>query len=261
MFSTLQAKSWGRCRSLGELSSPWWYRQTANWSRGTPETQSILHLGISLREVAVSDGKLGVKRFSLSGQGGALAISQGASTVAAVVYDGRLRLMTFETASGRETDISHLLENIDPRTIQHLCTSLQGDRLLVGAESDLCVLDLAGKRSSRSAGEAATPSITPDGQRVAFVEDGVVVIYEFKSNQFEKMPSAWQVDWLGAWSPNGKFLLAAGRKPFSFRYRVFAIDIEQQDFAEVMDEPDEVLPGLSWVNRRFATKLGPPRPL
>jgi hypothetical protein len=97
------------------------------------------------------------------------------------------------------------------------------------------------------------PSISPDGNTVAFVFDHTLNFQRALDRSSKPLSLRISAAFAGDWNPNGRFVLAGGMKQFPLDYRLLVVDVTNQAFREVRKQVDEIVPEIYWVKKRFAS--------
>lgn len=108
-----------------------------------------------------------------------------------------------------------------------------GTLVAIGTRDHMQVLEIPNGRTMY-AGPGSSPRLSPDGKRLAFVRNETVWVYSFSDRSIVKMHKAKRVRGVGAWSPDGRFLLAgAWIRPMwlAFDKRQIIIDVKTGEYA------------------------------
>jgi len=108
-----------------------------------------------------------------------------------------------------------------------------GTLVALGARVHMQVLEIPSGRTVY-AGPGGSPRLSPDGKRLAFVRNQTVWVYSFANGSMVQMHKAKRVKSVGAWSPNGRFLLAgAWIRPMwlALEKRQIIIDVNTGEYA------------------------------
>lgn len=74
-------------------------------------------------------------------------------------------------------------------------------------------------------GPGSSPRLSPDGKRIAFINQGTIWIYSFADGSTVPLLKGKRVKGLGGWSPDGRFLLAgAWTTPLALEKRQIIVD-------------------------------------
>jgi hypothetical protein len=205
------------------------------------------------QQILTSDARGNGKTVTVDGVGGVMGISAGGQKIIAILAKaGNFRLVDIDTASGEERDLSGLVSRLNLRNVQRLRQSSDGNRLVISSEDSFYLADIS-SMNILSYRQGRYPCISPDGSKVAFVNNHALNIQNAGEDQSAKVISVGlKVDFAAGWSPNGRFLLVGGLKTFPMDYRLVAVDVVRERSAEVTTQIDEIIPDVWWIKRRFA---------
>jgi hypothetical protein len=184
----------------------------------------------------------------------AIAVSSKAGNLALVsVRNGGLdrRLIVLNPATGRvQRDVTALITRFSLDEIQTLRISATGGHLVVGSRELFCVIDL---RSATVAygGSGRFPRISPDGGTLAFVDNKQALWrVTLSGGPPKRLMRGWAVPGAGAWSPDGRFLLAGARTSLYYFDELVVIDSANDSFAPIgsLGEGNQG-PLFSWIKR------------
>jgi hypothetical protein len=121
---------------------------------------------------------------------------------------------------------------------------------VVGSRELFCVIDL---RSATVAydGSGRFPRISPDGGTLAFVDNKQALWrVTLSGGPPKRLMRGWAVPGAGAWSPDGRFLLAGARTSLYYFDELVVIDSANDSFAPIgsLGEGNQG-PLFSWIKR------------
>lgn len=181
-----------------------------------------------------------------------LAASSAPLRIACVLVGrGGFEFLLLDPKTGRQNDRTALTAGVDLAHLQRLCLSSTGGRVLFGSEKEFWVIDLAHNEVLLHAnGEA--PSLSPDGQRVAFVSAHHLMTQDIAATSAREINTQMRIEFAGGWSPNGQFILAGGRSLVDLSgYRLIVIEEATGRFSDIVKYPDEIWPSQYWIHTRF----------
>jgi len=190
-------------------------------------------------EVCFANSSRSVRRLRLSGTMGEHAtISSAARHLALVVHAGptsRQRLIVVNPSTAEiETDLSDAISRFGSSRIERLRISGDGRLVVVGYTGSLAVVDVP-SRAVIYESVGACASIAADGRVVAFVKDDQLITSHLGSNSNRRMVSHWYTTrGVGAWSPDGAFLLAGIRSLVGFFTHLAAIQSTTGEIVDLM---------------------------
>jgi len=188
-----------------------------------------------------------------------VAISSKAEHIAVIaVIDnaGSRRLIVLNAASAEvEYDLTDLITRFTLSAVYRLQISANGDRLAVASRESFVVIDLPSRKLVLD-GVDRFPSLSPRGDTLAFVhKSGSLVVTALATGTKRILMNRWWATavGIGAWSPDGKFLLAGVRDPIGLFTSLVAIDAETDESAEIMRLEVEGDHGeaCTWIKRHF----------
>lgn len=140
------------------------------------------------------------------------------------------------------------------RDISRLQISANGNRLAVASYKAFVVLDLPSSKVVLE-GDGQYASLSPQGNTLAFLDTRRGLVLTDLATEATKILANpwWTVVGVGAWSPDGKFLLAGGRPLMNLVFDLLAVDTATADFARVMRLEMEGDYGQTcvWIKRRL----------
>lgn len=168
-----------------------------------------------------------VRTMHYSGRfGRVIGISSNAMQLAVVAMDKRVnRDWRLLSVGRREGDLTSLLTHLHPMEIERLRLCGSGDQLAVGSRDAFVLIDLnQGKVMFEGTGRFPTPS--PDGENLAFVNaQGNLVCRKILSGNSRRLRRGSKIFGVGAWSPDGRYLLVGERMPYSIWKRLQVVDV------------------------------------
>ena len=181
-----------------------------------------------------------------------LALSDG-DAMAAITSTkrGRARRLVLIDSTSGTSDFTDLATRLDLVEVERLKISASGRRLVVGTRASFLAIDLLERKVLlESAGRF--PSLSPDGEWVAFVEDGFRLTVRAVSNSQRRAAASHIVcDSVGGWTPDGKYLLAGTWGKFRLERRLEVVGIEDGESAVVKKLQDSGADRLVWVSTQL----------
>jgi len=198
------------------------------------------------------------RALKFAGFAAGLAVSAKGGHVALIAArsDGReRRLIVLNPATGRtERDVTGLVKRFGLNEVQTLRMSASGGRLVVGSREAFYVVDLAaGTVIYQGAGRF--PRISPQGEALAFVDNKEALwVAKLAGGAPQLLMQGWAVPGVGAWSPDGRFLLAGARTSYYYFDELVAIDCANDSFAPIasLGEGNQG-PLCTWIKRTLLT--------
>ncbi len=182
----------------------------------------------------------------------ALALASGMTRMAALLRKRNLRqLIIVNPESGeQQIDLTESFSQELQESDVQMCGA--GDHLVVLNRQFFTILNLSSPTElHRVDGEQA--SISPDGRTVAYVNSRhQLMLYSMATKNSKPFLSGKKVDGLGAWSPDGRLLLA-GTTGLLDRSLVI-IDMESGSIQKIRDLDEETGYTFSWINKRFVSQ-------
>jgi hypothetical protein len=193
-----------------------------------------------------------IKSIRFDGSPSAVAVSSKTrKIVVRLSTNGRFQLIFIDVASGAQSDLTPPDLGIDLRRLERMGISGQGDRLVISSGGTFIVID-ASTRNVLLHRRGYTPSVSPDGMSVAFTEGHDLYLHNIATGSERKMTIGRRTESAGGWSPDGRFLLAGGRTQVSlFDYRLIAVDVAADAFADLMRQEGEMSSEHYWIRRQF----------
>jgi len=169
------------------------------------------------------------RRLDLGVHAVAVAISSNAKVFAIGVtggLSGPKLLVVREGYRGGE-DITPLLPEFRMDSIERLSISVDGACLVVGSRNSFAVVDLIQRRVLlRSRGRF--PALSPDGERLAFVKDGTLLLQGVRSNRAEEVLPNYRCVGTSQWSPDGAFLLLGARRKIDLWHWLWVFEVSSK---------------------------------
>jgi hypothetical protein len=192
-----------------------------------------------------------------TGFGGFVAISSKARYVAlvnaGVNRSAQFRLVVIETSTARvENDVTPLITGFPLSQAIRLGLSDSGSRLVAGSAQQFMVIDLASRKLLLQ-GRGRNPSLSPDGESLAFMNEHRQLVVANLSSGLRRtlLGRWWRTVGVGAWSPDGKYLLAGVVRPLSLAIRLVAVEFETNVAADVMPIGDLGGARYVWIKNGF----------
>jgi hypothetical protein len=189
--------------------------------------------------VYFTDDPRSARTVRIKGRFGAwLAISSGAQRLGVAVVRGdqpTTRLVVLKPlVDGTEDDITELITRFNPREIECLRFSASGDRLVAGSRRMFSVIDLP-LRKVLFEGEGRSPSISPSGEVVAFVDQRRrLTVTTVGTGATKRLLERSITHGVGSWTPDGALVLAGIEGPLSFFWYLSAVDCLADAYAEII---------------------------
>ncbi len=207
--------------------------------------------------VVVMDSPKSVRSLDLKeGFATILAISSKAEHLALVVGNIKpdsvpWRLIILNASTNNvEHDLTDLVSRFDLGRAYRLGISSMGNRVVVAFAEKFVVIDLPSRKVLMNS-RGRFPALSPNGESVAFVDDQhhIAVVSLATRVRLTLLDSWWRTIAIGAWSPDGRYLLAASTRLLSFSIRLVAVECATNRFAGIRPLGDFVAPGCVWINR------------
>lgn len=229
-----------------------------NWSaRAKPDGG-----GSALRvKVATSQGALISLPFD-PWFGGPLAVSSNGEHV--VLVRGVIRpkpsfeLIIADGNTGRvEQDLTGLITKFSLPQVIRIAISGSGDRLVVGSSEWFTVIDPKSRNPVVYEAPGRDVSLSPNGQFLAFVdEENRAILVDLSTRSHRTLlERSRKVSGIGAWSPDGQYLLA-GLEGWLSR-RLVAIEAKTNQVIDMMTLGDVGGSKCVWVNKGFLSSALP----
>lgn len=227
--------------------------------------QPVPYQGEKLPFVTVETVTEGKQAVSLEGRIAlhAIGISSGGETIVTIArrLDGLQSspselLVIDRRSSAIVKDLtSYISEFQIGVNVEHISVSGLGTLVAVGTRQKMQVLEI---RSGKTvfAGPGRFPQLSPDGKRLAFVDNDKLLVHSFESDTTSQVVKGTRVKGIGGWSPDGRFLLAgAWTKMLALEKRQIIVDVTKNEYAVIgkLGEGDYGSQ-YSWVSTKFATR-------
>ena len=167
-------------------------------------------------------------------------------------------LIVADGSTGRvEHDVTNLITRFPLSQAIRLVMSGKGDRLVVGSSEWFTVIDPASTEPVVYEARGRYPSLSSDGQFLAFVdEDRQVSVVDLSSRTRRiLLDRSRNISGVGAWSPNGQYLLAglitSGSKTLA------AIEAKTGQVIDMMSIGDLAGDRCVWVKKGFLSRNAP----
>ena len=196
--------------------------------------------------------------------GSKVAISSNAvhlALVAVVDPEGGRRLIVLDSATAEvEHDVTDLITRFRLADVYRFQISANGGRLAVASRESFVVIDLPSRKIMLDV-DGRWPSLSPQGDILAFTDkSGYLIMASLATGARRAIRNRWwNIVGIGAWSPDGRFLLAGARDPIGLFTNLLAIDCAKDEFADLMRLDTEGDQGETcvWISRRL---LSPAKP-
>jgi hypothetical protein len=109
------------------------------------------------------------------------------------------------TAFVRQFNVGNSVES--GNNVEVISVSGPGTLVALGTPRQMQVLEI-GSGKTVYAGPGRFPRLSPDGERLAFVDSDGLWIHSFRDGSTEQLLKGKRVKGVGGWSPDGRFLLA-----------------------------------------------------
>lgn len=216
----------------------WW---AGNIFAAIEDSGPVANRGDSTPFLTVESLKEGKQPVWVEGRVAAavIGISSGAEVIVAIarpsIQRPRWELLAIDRRSGL------VVHNLTPFVTQFKLGEKVGDINVSGPGTLLAlgqsypeqiqVLEIASGKSIY-AGPGRCPHLSPDGKRLAFVDNDELWIHSFADDSTAQSLKGTRVKGVGGWSPDGRFLLAgAWTTEFAFEKRQIIIDTSTGEYA------------------------------
>ena len=160
--------------------------------------------------------------------GNQVAISSNAvhlALVAVVDPEGGRRLIVLDSATAEvEHDVTDLITRFRLADVYRFQISANGGRLAVASRESFVVIDLPSRKIMLDV-DGRWPSLSPQGDILAFTDkSGYLIMASLATGARRAIRNRWwNIVGIGAWSPDGRFLLAGARDPIGLFTNLLAI--------------------------------------
>jgi hypothetical protein len=136
--------------------------------------------------------------------------------------------------------------------LEDISVSGSGNLVALSTSEQMLVLEIPNGKTVY-AGSGSFPRLSPDGKRLAFVNDDKLMIHSFADGSTVQLLKGKRVKGIGSWSPDGRFLLAgAWTTVLALEKRKIVIDTTTGDYAVIgkLGEGDYGN-NLAWVSTKL----------
>lgn len=158
----------------------------------------------------------------------------------------------FEVPNNAEPiDLTPGISGFDITTADRLRTSEDGNTLLISGGNRWAVFDLRIGNVIRL-GAGRSPSLSPDGQNIAYVTDDKKLAVGPVNDKHELLPVGSRTfHGVGSWSPDGKWLLAGATiDPFMIvSVRLVAVETSSGAFVDLLNIDPDLGGNSLWIDR------------
>lgn len=184
--------------------------------------------------------KEGIEPVWLEGRipAGNLGISSGAEVIVAPALKGNHReLLAIDRRSGVVVhDLTRFVTQFELGSgLEVISVSGPGTLTALGSRvsEQMQVLEIPSGKSVYT-GPGRFPRLSPDGKRIAFVDNDKLMIHTFADGSTIQLLKGKRVKGVGGWSPDGRFLLAgAWTTALAFEKRKIIVDTTTGDYAVI----------------------------
>jgi hypothetical protein len=196
----------------------------------------------SIRSIAYREGS--AVRIGLSGSGLIYLI---------VATDRATRRLISVPELASENDHTGIVSKFDLSQVEQLRPSADGSRLAVGWRESFVVVDVPSRRIIAE-GEGRFPALSPDGRRVGFVNKRQqFIVTTIGAGEKRLLADDWIGGTVGAWSPDGRWLLGGARRRLSSETSLLAIDVESNASVELWSLGDDSGNRSLWIGKHLLT--------
>jgi hypothetical protein len=178
---------------------------------------------------------------------GSPALSSGAEVIVAIALPldplqrRRRDLLAIDRRSGVVVhDLTRFVTQFEVTTdvmsgnhIENICVSGPGTLVALGTREQMQVLEIPSGKTVY-AGPGSCPRLSPDGNRLAFVDKDSLFIHSFADGATVQLRKVKRVKGVGGWSPDGRFLLVgAWTTLLAFEKRQIIVDTTTGEYAVI----------------------------
>jgi hypothetical protein len=158
--------------------------------------------------------------------------------------------------SGTDIDLGESMRSVGSE-LEKLRFSSDGRRLAISGADVVAVLDVdSGNIVFKGPGRFA--SISPDGLTLAYIEGFRFIIRHLETGKTKSTAIGWRTYGVGAWSPDGRFVLAGAWVGWRLQRSLVIVDCTSGDYLEVerLSEGD-FGSRYVWIRRELAERFIP----
>jgi hypothetical protein len=189
--------------------------------------------------------------FAISNRAGRILV------LGRVIGNNRRKLFGFGADPQTEpVDLTDLASVIPLPTLEKITISGSGYLAAISTDTEIVVLQLA-QRSVVARWKGRQASISPDGSRVAFLdENSRLAIRDVATTRSTRLLQHLGVSGVSAWSPDGRLLLT-GMKTLLLSRRLAAVNVFHGTLCELAALRDgDIGEHYAWISRRLAGVFG-----
>jgi len=189
----------------------------------------------------------GTTRLALSSKAGRLAL------IAEIGDEDHYLIVLDPTTGALEQDVTTLITRFNLRSVERLRISGDGHRIAVGSRESFVVIDLP-SRSLVFESQGRFPSLSHRGDTVAFVDRHNTLVITALATGKRTFPISkwWDTPGVGAWSPDGRFLLAGAKGPLAIYWNAAVIDLATGEVVQIVRLEEGIFgQDTAWINRRL----------
>jgi len=242
--------------TLSVSSDSSWIAWVPNSSRGYPFDENSQPGRMPSPVVLVTNGVGLPRTIQFRGSFATdLSLSSSGKQLVLIVAEDRgrsRRLVIIDlTRTNTEGDLTGLVTFSELANVERLRISGSGRRIAAGSRDVFVVIDVPTHKIVLKA-TGRFPSLSPDGERIAFVDDaGNLLVRNIGDSQNRTLLTGTTTDGVGAWSPDGKFVLVGVRRVSFIDRKLAVVEISSGEFVEVMKLGGWFGDRFVWINKRF----------